>query len=120
MKSSEPHSLFCYLCPSKFFMEDHRRPRLKVWTPLIAASIMVTGMVIGFQLRDTLRNKRDIKNAVERSDRLEQLIDLINTHYVDSLNAGDLYKDAVGGILANLDPHTTYIPADEVASINEQ
>lgn len=101
-------------------MEDHRRPRLKVWTPLIAASIMVTGMVIGFQLRDTLRNKRDIKNAVERSDRLEQLIDLISAHYVDSVNTGGLYKDAITGILSNLDPHTAYIPADEVARLNEE
>jgi carboxyl-terminal processing protease len=100
-------------------MEEPRRPQLKVWTPLIAASIMVIGMVIGFQLRDTLRSKRDIKNAVERSDRLEQLIDLIGTHYVDSLNAANLYKDAVTGILANLDPHTTYIAADELASVNE-
>lgn len=91
-----------------------------MWTPLIAASIMVTGMVIGFQLRDTLRNKRDIKNAVERSDRLEQLIDLISAHYVDSVNTGGLYKDAITGILSNLDPHTAYIPADEVARLNEE
>src|ERR1044071_2554673 len=101
-------------------MEDSRGPRLKVWTPLIAASIMVTGMVIGFQLKDTLRNKRDIKNAVERNDRLEQIIDLIGTHYVDSLEASGLYRDAVTGILSNLDPHTVYIPADEVAGVNEQ
>jgi carboxyl-terminal processing protease len=101
-------------------MEEPRRPRLKVWAPLIAAAIMVTGMTIGFQLRDTLRNKRDIKNAVERSDRLEQLIDLIRTHYVDSVNEANLYSDAVSGILSNLDPHTTYIPADEVARLNEE
>ncbi len=100
-------------------MEEHRRPQLRVWTPLIAALIMVAGMVIGFQLRDTLRGKRDIKNAVERSDRLEQLIDLVSTNYVDSLNAGNLYSDAVNGILSNLDPHTVYIPADEVAEANE-
>ncbi len=100
-------------------MEESRRPPLKVWTPLIASAIMVAGMVLGFQLRDTLRNKRDIKQAVDRSDRLEQLIDLISTNYVDSLNAGNLYGGAVKGILSNLDPHTTYIPADEVAAANE-
>jgi carboxyl-terminal processing protease len=101
-------------------MEAYSRPRLKVWTPLIAALIMVSGIIIGFQLRDTLRNKRDIKNVVERSDRLEQLIDLISTNYVDSINASGLYRDGVNGILSHLDPHTVYIPADEVAGVNEE
>lgn len=101
-------------------MEDVRRPRLKAWIPFIAAVILVVGMVIGFQLRDTLRNKRSITYAVERNDRLEQLIDLIQTHYVDSINAASLYGDAVKGILSNLDPHTTYIPADELAQVNEE
>lgn len=91
-----------------------------MWTPFIASTILVAGMIIGFQLKDTLRNKRDIKNVVERSDRLEQLIDLISTHYVDSLDAASLYGNAVTGILSNLDPHTVYIPADEVAGVNEE
>jgi carboxyl-terminal processing protease len=109
-----------YLCTPKLFMEAHSRPRLKVWTPLIAALIMVAGIIIGFQLRDTLRNKRDIKNAVERSDRLEQLIDLISTNYVDSINASDLYRNGVDGILSKLDPHTVYIPAEDVDGVNEE
>ncbi len=100
-------------------MEEYRRPRLKVWTPLIAAVIMVLGMVLGFRLHDTLRGKRDIQSAVERSDRLEQMIDLINAKYVDSVNSNDLYSDAVKGILSHLDPHTIYIPADKVAAVNE-
>ena len=100
-------------------MEEYRRPRLKVWTPLIAAVIMVLGMVLGFRLHDTLRSKRDIQSVVERSDRLEQMIDLIREKYVDSVNSNALYSDAVKGILSHLDPHTVYIPADEVAGINE-
>lgn len=100
-------------------MEPARRPRLKVWTPLIAAAIMVIGMVIGFRLHDTLRSKRDIESVVERSDRLEQMIDLIREKYVDSVNSNDLYSDAVKGILSHLDPHTVYIPAHELADVNE-
>ncbi len=76
-------------------------------------------MVLGFNLRDTLRNKRDINTVIERNDRLEQVIDLVNEKYVDSLNTNVLYHDAVTGILSHLDPHTTYIPADEVASANQ-
>ena len=81
---------------------------------------MVLGMTIGFRLHDTLRAKRDIGTAVERSDRLEQIIDLVNEKYVDSVSSNALYGDAVKGILSHLDPHTVYIPADEVAGVNEE
>ncbi|MEO6832031.1 MAG: S41 family peptidase [Chitinophagaceae bacterium] len=100
-------------------MDDKKRLRLKVVFPFFAATIMVLGMVIGFRLHDTLRNKRDISTVVERSDRLEQLIDLIRQNYVDSINTDGLYSDAIKGILSHLDPHTTYIPADELDAVND-
>jgi len=101
------------------FMEVQRRSRLKVWTPLAAAVIMVLGMTLGFRLHDTLRSKRDINNAVERNDHLEQIIDLIQQNYVDSVNSNAIYGDAVKGILSHLDPHTVYIPAEDLAGVNE-
>lgn len=100
-------------------MDEKRSLRLKVVFPFFAASILVLGMVIGFRLHDTLRNKRDISTVVERSDRLEQLIDLIRQNYVDSINSDGLYGDAIKGILSHLDPHTTYIPADQVDELND-
>jgi carboxyl-terminal processing protease len=39
--------------------------------------------------------------------------------YVDSVDANALYHDAVNGIIRHLDPHTLYIPADKLESINE-
>ena len=80
---------------------------------------MIFGMVLGFNLRDSLRSKRSIETVIERNDRLEQIIDLINEKYVDSVNTNALYEDAVDGILSHLDPHTVYIPADQLQSVNE-
>ncbi len=93
--------------------------RQKVWTPLLFSIVLVVGMVFGFNLRDTLRNKRDIGTAIERNDRLEEIIDLINEKYVDSVNSNLLYKDAISGILNPLDPHTVYIPAEELQGVND-
>ncbi len=77
-------------------------------------------MAIGFNLRDSLRNKRDIATIIQRNDRLEQVIDLISARYVDSVNANLLYEDAVDGIIRHLDPHTVYIPADKLQTVNEE
>src|SRR5690606_1465354 len=93
---------------------------IRVWVPLLFAITLIAGMSIGFKLRDSLRNKRDITTIIQRNDRLEQIIDLINARYVDSVNANLLYEDAVNGIIRNLDPHTVYIPADKLQSINEE
>ena len=100
-------------------MNERRSPGLKVWTPLLFSVIMVFGMVLGFNLRDSLRSKRSIQAIIERNDRLEQLIDLINERYVDSVNTNVLYEDAIDGILKHLDPHTVYISADELQAVNE-
>ena len=76
-------------------------------------------MIFGFNLRDSLRNKRDIGTVIQRNDRLEEIIDLINDKYVDTVNSNLLYKDAVSGILKSLDPHTIYIPSEELQSVND-
>ena len=100
-------------------MDERKNDSLRIWTPLLFAVIMIAGMTIGFKLRDSLRNKRDIETIIYRNDRLEQLIDLINEKYVDTVNINSIYQDAVTGILSHLDPHTVYISADQVENVNE-
>ena len=100
-------------------MESPQQGRLQVWWPLLSAGIMVLGMTLGFRLHDTLRSKRDMESSVERNDRLEEIIDLIGQKYVDTVSTNALYSDAVKGILSHLDPHTVYIPADELADVNQ-
>jgi len=93
--------------------------RFKVWTPLLFSLILISGILIGFFLRDKLRYKRDIQTVIDRNDRLEEIIDLVNEKYVDTINTNNLYTDAVAGILRHLDPHTVYIPAADVQEVNE-
>lgn len=100
-------------------MHDSGARRLRVWTPLLFSLVLITGMIFGFNLRDTLRVKRGIQTVIKRNDRLEQIIDLIDEKYVDTINTDVLYEDAINGILSHLDPHTVYIPADELQEVNE-
>jgi carboxyl-terminal processing protease len=93
--------------------------RFNIWTPLTFSVILILGILIGFQLNKYLVNKRPISNVVERNDRLEEIIDIIGSKYVDSVSADSLYEDAVFGILKHLDPHTVYIPARDLAAVTE-
>lgn len=94
--------------------------KMKFWLPFGAALLLALGMILGTKLQESLRNKRDLKFTGESSDRLEQLIDLIKERYVDTIATDDLYNDAVAGIINRLDPHTVYIPAEDLTAVNEE
>src|SRR6187399_1674388 len=100
-------------------MDVKSRDRSQVWTPLFFSLVLILGMILGFNLRDSLRNKRELNTAIQRNDRLDELIDLIEQKYVDTVNSNRLYQDAIAGILKSLDPHTVYIPAEDLQGIND-
>ena len=44
---------------------------------------------------------------------------LIENQYVDEVNTDSILEKSIPDILAKLDPHTVYIPADDVQGVNE-
>lgn len=44
---------------------------------------------------------------------------LINNFYVDSVNPSELANETIKAMLAQLDPHSVYLPANEVKAANE-
>jgi carboxyl-terminal processing protease len=51
--------------------------------------------------------------------KLELVFRQIHDHYVDTVNAGELIENTLPMILETLDPHSVYIPADDMAQANE-
>jgi len=51
--------------------------------------------------------------------KLESLMQLIAYAYVDSTNQEELTDEAIRAVLKDLDPHSVYIPADELKKMNE-
>ncbi|CAG0979011.1 MAG: S41 family peptidase [Bacteroidetes bacterium] len=51
--------------------------------------------------------------------KFEQLIQLIKYSYVDSVNEDKMVEDAIVGMLKELDPHSVYIPKEELQRMNE-
>ena len=44
----------------------------------------------------------------------------LNQLYVDTLNNKALVEDAIRGVLSQLDPHSSYVPASEMKQIEEE
>ncbi|MCC7331070.1 MAG: S41 family peptidase [Flavobacteriales bacterium] len=57
--------------------------------------------------------------ATEGGRKFDALLQYINYAYVDSTNETKVVEDAIVAALKELDPHSVYIPADEVKKMNE-
>ena len=60
-----------------------------------------------------------IQISRSRNDKLNSILNIIESNYVDSVNRNDLVETAIPAILKKLDPHSVYIPAKDLARANE-
>jgi carboxyl-terminal processing protease len=93
------------------------KPRLYNYLPLIFALILIMGIFIGIRLGNSRISERILLNP--RTDKLNSIIDYIQENYVDAVSREQITESAITGILKNLDPHSTYIKANELEEVNE-
>ncbi len=87
--------------------------------PLLMALCVVVGILIGtFYANHFSGNRLNIINS--GSNRLNNLLHIINDQYVDAVNIDSLVDKAIPQILADLDPHSTYISAKDVQRATDE
>ncbi|MBR6980411.1 MAG: S41 family peptidase [Prevotella sp.] len=87
--------------------------------PLALAGCVVLGILVGtFTSNHFSGNRLNIINS--GSNRLNDLLHLIDDQYVDSVNMDGLVEDAIPQILSELDPHSVYISAKDVQSAQDE
>ena len=89
------------------------------FTPVIIAISVVIGILIGtFYAKHFAGNRLGIING--SSNKLNALLRIVDDQYVDTVNMTDLVEKAMPQILAELDPHSTYIPAQNLEEVNSE
>ncbi|WP_298072501.1 S41 family peptidase [uncultured Bacteroides sp.] len=87
--------------------------------PVIIAISVVAGILIGtFYAKHYGGNKLGIING--SSNKLNALLHVIDDQYVDTVDMSQLVENAMPQILAELDPHSTYIPAQNLEEVNSE
>ena len=88
------------------------------FSPLWLALAVVIGIAIGtFYAHHFSGNRLSIINS--GSNKLNNLLYIIDDQYVDTIDMADLVEQAMPQILAELDPHSTYISAKDVQTAND-
>jgi len=86
--------------------------------PFIMALCVVLGIIIGtFFSNHFSGNRLNVINS--GSNRLNNLLHLIDDQYVDAVNIDSLVDKAIPQILAELDPHSVYISAKDAAAATD-
>ena len=86
------------------------------YIPILLFACVAMGIVIGGMINFP---KQTFSKQDARKVKIERLIDFINDEYVDDVNSDSIVDLTMNNILANLDPHSVYLPPSEQSSESE-
>ena len=90
---------------------------LGVLLPIIISVAVVAGITIGRML-PPMPNAQ-YAGSRPKNDKINSVLNIIEADYVDTVSRAQLVESAIPAILRKLDPHSTYIPAKDLARANE-
>ncbi|MCH5241354.1 MAG: S41 family peptidase [Muribaculaceae bacterium] len=91
-------------------MKNKKNPAL-ILLPLLIAIGVGCGIFIGRYVTT--------KNLTAKEEKLRMVLQLIQSDYVDELNMDSLIEATFPDLLSSLDPHSAYIPAEELQAVND-
>ncbi len=95
----------------------HNNTNKQILLPIWLALAIASGIIIGAQFVDKPIQTKNTGTAVEK---LREVLLSIDNNYVDSVSMDFLVEEGIKGILKELDPHTRYIPNDEISRVHAQ
>ncbi len=106
--------------------QNNLADKVAVWLPLLLAGVLALGLYIGLQLNtptggQVLQN--DEQGGLYLNDtkgRVDEMIHFIEAKYVEDKDQEALVRKALRAIIGELDPHSNYIPVEDLQAINDQ
>ncbi|NEN22031.1 S41 family peptidase [Cryomorpha ignava] len=101
--------------------QNQNSNKLLIYYPLLLAGMLVLGIYLGSYFSSGTIETTSFfpKKSVNSADKIGQIINFIDKEYVDTIAKNNLINKAIGAILEDLDPHSYYISAEELASYTE-
>ena len=86
--------------------------------PLYFAIAVILGIFIGTFFSNGNSSLAIGNNAI-KEQKIKRLIHFIQQDYVDTINTDELLDDAIAKMLEKLDPHSIYIPKENLQAVTE-
>ena len=98
-------------------MKYNNSPRNSILPVIIAVSV-IAGVLIGVRMPG--RTSHPPLSVKPRTDKISRVLNYVEANYVDSVDRNKLVETVIPVMLHELDPHSVYIPAQELTAANEQ
>ncbi|MCM1117188.1 MAG: S41 family peptidase [Pseudoflavonifractor sp.] len=89
--------------------------KASTWMPIAIAVSLAAGFWLGLKLP---RNAGADGSASQ--SKIASMMDIIKAVYVDEIDTDSLLEEAMPDIIAKLDPHSVYIPAADLQTVNDE
>jgi carboxyl-terminal processing protease len=96
----------------------YNNTKRNIFLPVAFALCLAVGLLTGIYLPHKDSSSVGLRIRA-RNDKINNVINIIESNYVDSVNRRDLEEAAIPAMLKKLDPHSIYIPAKELKRANE-
>ena len=95
--------------------------KIYVWLPLCIAISIAAGIFIGnaFSIFTPVRGFISSNSGIGKN-KMDVVFDYINKAYVDTVNMNEIVENAIPSIISELDPHSTYISAENMAMTGDE
>lgn len=89
--------------------------------PFIYALLIIAGIFIGSYVLPNHASSRYLLGNTKDSpaNKIANVINFVQDEYVDTVNQKDLVNSSIEQMLQHLDPHSAYIPAEDLQQVNE-
>ena len=86
--------------------------------PFFIAILLALGIFIGTKLNTYTTSRYASTKSISKK-KLNRLIDYLEYEYVDPVDTDSIVEGFIDAVLQNLDPHSSYIPKQDLASVTE-
>lgn len=98
----------------------YKNNKFTVVLPMVVAVSLVIGILLGgLVFKNVSPLPRRGNFAVPGGGKIDMLMSLIANRYVDTVSLDSITEKAIPLILDELDPHSVYVPAKDMAAMNE-
>ena len=95
----------------------------KYLLPTLTVLAVALGILVGSALTQKVNAQRIVFQngswSIEQS-KVDRLLQLMSTAYVDSLNIDSITDEAMTDLVQKLDPHSAYIPKEDLEMVNSE
>jgi carboxyl-terminal processing protease len=93
----------------------------RLFFPVLLMFTLALGYFFGLQQKAPVFLKNPFQQSTQQGlMKIDRILEEIDRKYVDSINKDELVEIAIQSMLEKLDPHTVYIPPQDVAFANER